>query len=107
MRCPTSSPASKPSALPAGRDLKIDTVITRGDNDDELVDLLEFGRSVNAEVRFIEYMDVGGATNWRPETPSCHGARCIERLTAHYGPIAADRRERRRRRRRATGFRTG
>lgn len=45
-------------------DLKIDSVIVRGTNDDELFDLLAFGRSVGAEVRFIEYMDVGGATRW-------------------------------------------
>ena len=32
-------------------------------NDDELVPLIEYGRTVNAEVRFIEYMDVGGATS--------------------------------------------
>jgi len=44
--------------------LKIDTVVIRGVNDDELVDLIEFGRERNAEVRFIEYMDVGGATQW-------------------------------------------
>jgi len=44
--------------------LKIDTVVIRGVNDDELVDLIEFGRDRNAEVRFIEYMDVGGATQW-------------------------------------------
>jgi GTP 3',8-cyclase len=44
--------------------LKIDTVVIRGVNDDELVDLLEFSRDRNAEVRFIEYMDVGGATQW-------------------------------------------
>jgi cyclic pyranopterin phosphate synthase len=68
--------------------LKIDTVITRGDNDDELVDLLEFGRTVNAEVRFIEYMDVGGATNWRPEAVVPR-REMVERLTAHYGPIQA------------------
>jgi len=43
---------------------KIDTVVIRGVNDDELADLIEFGRSVPAEVRFIEYMDVGGATRW-------------------------------------------
>ena len=47
--------------------LKLDAVVMRGVNDDEIVDLLEFGRTVDAEVRFIEYMDVGGATNWRPE----------------------------------------
>src|SRR5205823_1152392 len=43
---------------------KLDTVVIRGVNDDELVDLIEFGRRVAAEVRFIEYMDVGGATRW-------------------------------------------
>jgi cyclic pyranopterin phosphate synthase len=67
--------------------LKIDTVVIRGVNDDELVDLLEFGRSVNAEVRFIEYMDVGGASRWSP-------ARVVSRddilatLTRRYGAIA-------------------
>ena len=45
-------------------ELKIDTVVMRGYNDDELVDLLEYGKAVHAEVRFIEYMDVGGATSW-------------------------------------------
>ncbi len=44
--------------------LKIDSVIIRGRNDDEMAALLEFGKSVGAEVRFIEYMDVGGATHW-------------------------------------------
>jgi cyclic pyranopterin phosphate synthase len=45
---------------------KIDSVIIKGVNDDELSDLLEFGRPLGAEVRFIEYMDVGGATQWSP-----------------------------------------
>ena len=31
----------------------------RGYNDDELVDLIEYGKRLGAEVRFIEYMDVG------------------------------------------------
>jgi cyclic pyranopterin phosphate synthase len=48
-------------------ELKIDTVVIRGVNDDELIDLIEFGREHNAEVRFIEYMDVGGATQWSME----------------------------------------
>ncbi|MGH7333889.1 MAG: GTP 3',8-cyclase MoaA [Candidatus Rokuibacteriota bacterium] len=43
---------------------KIDTVVMRGVNEDELSALIEFGRTVSAEVRFIEYMDVGGATRW-------------------------------------------
>jgi len=68
--------------------LKIDTVLTRGDNDDEIVDLLEYGRGVGAEVRFIEYMDVGGATNWRPDAVVSR-QEIVERLTAHYGPVRA------------------
>src|SRR5262249_17997389 len=46
---------------------KIDTVVIRGVNDDELADLVELGKTMNAEVRFIEYMDVGGATRWSPD----------------------------------------
>ncbi len=46
------------------RNTKLNTVVVRGFNDDEIVDLLEFGRLQNVEVRFIEYMDVGGATRW-------------------------------------------
>jgi len=70
------------------RDLKLDTVITRGVNDDELADLIEFGREVQAEVRFIEYMDVGGATHWRPEAVvSC--TEMLERLSARYGAITS------------------
>ena len=47
--------------------LKLNAVVIRGFNDDELADLVEFGRAQGAEVRFIEYMDVGGATRWTPE----------------------------------------
>jgi cyclic pyranopterin phosphate synthase len=43
---------------------KIDSVIMRGFNEDEIAALLEFGRTHGAEVRFLEYMDVGGATEW-------------------------------------------
>ena len=45
--------------------LKLDTVAIRGFNEDELSPLIEFARHYQAEVRFIEYMDVGGANKWR------------------------------------------
>ena len=44
--------------------VKINSVIVRGFNDDEIIDLLEFARAEQAELRYIEYMDVGGATRW-------------------------------------------
>ncbi len=43
---------------------KINTVVLRGENDDEIAELLAFGHANGIEVRFIEYMDVGGATRW-------------------------------------------
>lgn len=44
--------------------VKLNSVIVRGFNDDEILDLLDFARAEGAELRFIEYMDVGGATLW-------------------------------------------
>jgi len=65
---------------------KIDTVVIRGVNDEELADLIEFGRSVPAEVRFIEYMDVGGATRWSMDQVVSR-AEMLQRLERRYGPI--------------------
>ena len=67
-------------------DTKIDTVAMRGVNDDELADLIEYGRKVNAEVRFIEYMDVGGATRWSMDKVVSR-REILDRLTERYGLI--------------------
>src|ERR1700688_1992530 len=66
--------------------LKIDTVVLRGVNDDELADLIEFGREAGAEVRFIEHMDVGGATEWSLEKVFTR-AEMLVRLGKRYGGI--------------------
>lgn len=76
------------AAAPLFPGVKIDTVIMRGTNDDELVPILEYGRSLGAEVRFIEYMDVGGATRWSMDRVVSR-REMLERLTARYGPITA------------------
>lgn len=44
--------------------LKIDSVLIAGTNESQILPLLDLGEQVGAEVRFIEYMDVGGATRW-------------------------------------------
>ncbi len=75
------------AAAPLFTGLKLDTVVIRGVNDDELVALIEFARGHGAEVRFIEYMDVGGATHWSMERVLSR-REMLERLAAHYGPIA-------------------
>src|SRR3954470_22351690 len=66
------------------RAMKIDTVVIRGRNDDELQALLEFGKTVDAEVRFIEYMDVGGATHWSMDQVVSR-AEMLRALEARYG----------------------
>ena len=73
-------------AAPLFPGLKLDTVVIRDVNDDELVDLIEFARTHRAEVRFIEYMDVGGATHWSMPRVLPR-SEMIARLEAHYGPI--------------------
>jgi cyclic pyranopterin phosphate synthase len=67
---------------------KIDTVIIRGVNDDEIVTLLDYARALGAELRFIEYMDVGGATHWTPDQV-CSRADMLARIADHLGPVTA------------------
>jgi cyclic pyranopterin phosphate synthase len=47
--------------------IKINAVIERGVNDDEILDLVTFCREHGFAMRFIEYMDVGNANNWHSE----------------------------------------
>jgi GTP 3',8-cyclase len=68
--------------------LKIDSVIVRGTNEDEIIPLLDYAREIGAEVRFIEYMDVGGATRWSPERVVSR-AEMLKTIEATYGPVTA------------------
>jgi len=47
--------------------IKINAVIERGVNDDEILDLVAFSREHGFAIRFIEYMDVGNANQWQSE----------------------------------------
>ncbi len=67
--------------------IAVNSVVIRRFNDDELADLIEFGRANGAEVRFIEYMDVGGATRWSMEQVVSQ-REMLELLHRRYGPIA-------------------
>jgi len=68
------------------RGTKLNSVIMRGFNEDEICDLVEFGKEHDLEVRFIEYMDVGGATGWRPEAV-VSAREILDRLARRYGGI--------------------
>ncbi len=47
--------------------IKINAVIERGVNDDEILSLVEFSRHHGFAIRFIEYMDVGNSNAWKSE----------------------------------------
>jgi cyclic pyranopterin phosphate synthase len=66
---------------------KIDTVVIRGVNDDELPELVAFARDRGGEIRFIEYMDVGGATGWS-SAQVVSRAEILARIADAFGPIA-------------------
>jgi len=75
------------AARQAGFSVKLNTVVMRGVNDDELVALIEFARAHQAEIRFIEYMDVGGATEWTAEQVVSQ-REMLESVSKHYGSLA-------------------
>jgi GTP 3',8-cyclase len=66
--------------------LKLDTVLMRGINDDEIEALVRYAGSQTAEIRFIEYMDVPGATHWSASTVVSR-AEILERLQQAFGPV--------------------
>ena len=47
--------------------IKVNAVIERGVNDDDIVELVEFSRQHGFFMRFIEYMDVGNTNSWTSE----------------------------------------
>src|SRR5918992_5139497 len=49
-----------------GLKVKINTVVVRGWNDDEIVDFANFARDTGQIVRFIEFMPLDGSGIWQP-----------------------------------------
>jgi cyclic pyranopterin phosphate synthase len=65
--------------------LKINMLVIRGVNEDEIAGLIGFGKRVGAEVRLIEYMDIGGATLWSAGQVVSK-AEMLGALAKRYGP---------------------
>jgi cyclic pyranopterin phosphate synthase len=68
------------------RSVKINTVVMRGTNEDEIGPLLEFARARGVEIRFIEYMDVGGATHWQPHSVFSR-REVLAAIEERFGPV--------------------
>ncbi|MEK6406886.1 MAG: GTP 3',8-cyclase MoaA [Acidobacteriota bacterium] len=63
--------------------IKINAVIERGMNEDDIIPLFEFAREHGFAMRFIEYMDVGNANNWISEK-IVSKKEILERINARY-----------------------
>ncbi|SAK56165.1 molybdenum cofactor biosynthesis protein A [Caballeronia catudaia] len=72
------------TAQAAGLDpIKINMVVKRGTNDQEIVPMARHFKGSGAALRFIEYMDVGASNGWNMSEvlPS---AQVVERIDAHF-----------------------
>jgi cyclic pyranopterin phosphate synthase len=79
------------AALRAGlRPLKINCVVRRGVNDDQIEKLVRHFRGTGCSVRFIEFMDVGSTNGWRLDEVVT-GDEILDRVRAVGGvePVAA------------------
>lgn len=65
------------------RPIKINAVIERGVNEDDILPLVEFSREHGFPLRFIEYMDVGNTNNWTTEK-LVSKKRILEVITPRY-----------------------
>ncbi len=63
--------------------IKINSVVQRGVNDGDILELVEFSRRNGYWIRFIEYMDVGNSNNWVSETMVAK-AEILDRINARY-----------------------
>jgi GTP 3',8-cyclase len=64
------------------RRIKINMVVIRDVNDDEVVPMANFFRGTDTILRFIEYMDVGTLNHWQP-SQVVGAAEILERLRRH------------------------
>jgi len=63
--------------------IKLNAVLERGVNDDDIIPLVEFSREHGFSMRFIEYMDVGNANNWISEK-MVSKKEILEKINARY-----------------------
>ena len=83
------------AAVAAGFDpVKVNVVVVRGANDDEIVDFARFGRTEGVRVRFIEFMPLDADNQWDRDAvvasaeivAAIHDVFPLERMTRDHDP---------------------
>jgi cyclic pyranopterin phosphate synthase len=77
------------AAVAAGLPVKVNAVVKRGVNDDQVVPMAAFFRERGQTLRFIEYMDVGHTNGWRLDDV-VPAAEIVATLDAAFGVEPAD-----------------
>jgi len=73
-------------ARDAGFNVKINTVVVRGWNDDEVVEFANFARRTGITVRFIEFMPLDGTGIWRSDLVFSKNE-MVEKLESNIGKM--------------------
>jgi cyclic pyranopterin phosphate synthase len=68
--------------------VKVNTVIERGVNDSQILPLVHHFRDSGVQLRFIEYMDVGGASRW--SAGQVLGADAMRAIVQQHYPLEQD-----------------
>lgn len=55
------------AARAAGLGVKVNMVVKRGVNEDQILPMAEYFRNTRLQLRFIEYMDAGNSNGWRSQ----------------------------------------
>ena len=77
------------AALAAGLSpVKVNTVVVRGRNDDEIVDLAAYGRERGVEIRYIEFMPLDAEGTWQRDLV-VPAAEIVEAVSARW-PVEPD-----------------
>lgn len=76
-------------AINAGLPVKVNTVIMKNYNEDQIIPLVRNFHSMNIPIRFIEYMDVGGTNNWNYDQVVT-GQEIRDVITEHFGNMSAN-----------------
>jgi cyclic pyranopterin phosphate synthase len=77
------------AAVAAGLPVKVNAVVKRGSNDDQIVPMAAFFRGRGQTLRFIEYMDVGHTNGWRLDDV-VPAAEIVAALDAEFGVEPAE-----------------
>jgi cyclic pyranopterin phosphate synthase len=77
------------AAVAAGLPVKVNAVVKRGVNDDQIVPMAAFFRGRGQTLRFIEYMDVGNTNGWRLDDV-VPAAEIVAALDAEFGVEPVD-----------------